>query len=229
MADKVSPEEKLFRVIREGKKEGAKPPSGPHGMKKFFANLSLGKKMFTAIPKPMRAAISGAPGAFSITLSEIKPKTVNTTLAIALVCITIIVIYVAISERSRVAVIAGRVSKIPAGPVRTKAIETFKPMSFYLSELEKREIFQPASTAKSLKEAAPEKVALDKLKVMAADFTLQGISWGQNPKAMVKSAKEDKMYFLGEGQTIGVTGVKMKAIYRNKIVVSYEEAEMELL
>jgi len=46
---------------------------------------------------------------------------------------------------------------------------------------------------------------------------------------MVKNEKEDKMYFLGEGQAIGSTGVKVKAILKDKIVISYESAEMELL
>jgi len=230
MTDKISPEEKLFKVIREGKKDGAKPQSGPRGIKKFFADLSFGKKMFTAKPRRARMAISGAPGAFSITLSDIKPKTVNTMLAIILAGLAALVIYVAISERPRVATIAGRISRVPAGPVKTEAIEAFKPMGSYLAEVEKRDIFQPVSAAKpAVQEPDPQKVAMDKLREIVADFKLQGISWGQSPKAMIKSEKEDRMYFLGDGQAIGSTGVKIKAVHKNKVAISYENAEMELL
>jgi len=230
MADKISPEEKLFKVIREGKKDGAKPPSGPQGIKKFFAEFSIGKKIFAMVPKPAGAAISGVPGIFSITLSEIKPKTVNTLLAIILGSLTLLVIYVAIHERPRIATIAGRISAIPVEPVKTEVIEAFKPMSSYLAQVKKREIFQPVSATKLLAEKiTPEKIAMDKLKEIAADLKLQGISWGQSPKVMIKSEKEDRMYFLGEGQTIGSTGAKMRTIYKNKAVISYENAEIELL
>ena len=230
MADKISPEEKLFKIIREGKKDGAKPLSGPRGIKRFFASLSFDRKRCTARPNPAQAAISGAPAAFSITLSEIKPKTVNTLLAIILAGITALVIYVTINERPRVATIVERVSMAPAEPVKTGAIEAFKPMSFYLTEVKKREIFQPVPMAKPVAQKPdPQKVVLDKLKEISTDFRLQGISWGQNPRAMIKSEKENKMYFLGEGQVIGSTGVKVKSIYKDKIVISYENSEMELL
>lgn len=230
MADKISPEEKLFKVIREGKKDGAKPLFKPHSIKRFFAKLPLGKKMFTIKPKPSQAAISGGAGAFSIPLSKIKPKTVNTLFAVILVSLAVLVIYVAINERPRIATIAERISEVPADPEKTEVIETFKPMSSYLAQVEKREIFQPISAIKpQAKILELQELAIDKLKEIAADFKLQGISWGQNPKVMIKNEKEDRMYFLGEGQTIGLTGVKMKAIYKNKIVISYEDAEMELL
>jgi len=231
MADKISPEEKLFKVIREGKKDGAKPPSKPGGVKRFFTELPLGKKMFTIKPKPARTAISGAPGIFSMTLSNVKPKTINTLFAIILASLAILVIYVAVKERPRIATIAGKISAVPAELEEANVIEAFKPMSSYLTQVEKREIFQPVSAVKlnTAEKLDLQELAINKLKEIAADFKLQGISWGQNPKVMIKNEKEDRMYFLGEGQTIGLTGVKMKAIYKNKIVISYEDAEMELL
>jgi len=233
MADNISPEEKLFKVIREGKKDGSKPASGPHGIKGFFAGFSfdkLGKNIFTARPRPPRAAISGAPGTFSISLSDIKPKTVNTALAVILAALTALVIYTAIKERPRIAAIAEKATAAPAEAVETEAIEAFKPVKFYLDEVEKRNIFQPISAQKTEEEKVdPKKVAMDTLGALAADLQLQGISWGQSSKAMIKSEKEDKMYFLGEGQAIGSTGIKVKAIHKDEIVISYEDAEMELL
>jgi len=230
MVDKISPEEKLFKIIQEGKKDGAKPLSGPRGIKRFFTGLSLDKNMFMAKPKSVQAAIGGAPAAFSIALSKIKPKAVNTVLAIILASLTLFIIYVAIHDRSRVAIIAGRISMIPVGPVKTETIEAFKPMSFYLAEVEKRKIFQPVSMEKLVTQKPDmRKAALDKLMELATDFKLQGISWGQSPKAMIKSEKENKMYFLSGGQKIGLTGVKIKVIHKNKIVISYEDAEMDLL
>lgn len=229
MADKISPEEKLFKVIREGKKEGANPPSEPRGPKRFFSNLSFGKNMFTMGQRPMRAAISGAPRAFSISLSEVQPNTVNTLLAIILLTLVVLIAYVAIKERPRVSTITGRLSAISAEPVKKEMIEEFKPISSYLAEVEKRDVFQPVSLTKQAVAASPQKAAMDKLREIAVDFKLQGISWGQSPKVMIKSEKESRMYFLGEGQAIGSTGVKIKVIHKSKVVIGYENAEMELL
>jgi len=222
MADKISPEEKLFNVIRDGKKGGAKPMSPPHGIKKFFK--------FIRKPARAQAAISGAPSAFSINFNEIKPRTVNTALTIILAGLVALVIYVAVNEKPRLAAITGTVSGAPAGQTEAGAIEAFRPMSFYLAEVKKRDIFQPISEAEPEEQKPdPQEAALSKLAGIAADFKLQGISWGRSPKAMVKCENEDKMYFLGKEQPIGSTGVRIKDIYKNKVIISYEGAEMELL
>lgn len=230
MPDNISPEERLFKVIRQEKKNGVTPRPGPRGIKGFLAGLGRGRERFAERPRPLRVAATGAPTAFSITLSEIEPKTINRLLAITLAGLAAFVIHLAVNERPSVTTIVKRVAAIPAGPAEAKAIEAFKPMNFYLAEVEKRDIFQPVTEAKlAAGKPKPQKVALDKLREIAAGLKLQGISWGQSPKAMVKSENEEKMYFLGEGQTIGSTGVKVKAIHKNKIVISYENVEMELL
>ena len=185
--------------------------------------------MFTLGQRPMRTAISGAPRAFSISLSEIEPNTVNTLLAIILLTLVVLITYVAIKERPRVSTITGRLSAISAEPVKKEMIEEFKPINSYLAEVDKRDVFQPVSLTKQAVEATPQKAAMDKLREIAVDFKLQGISWGQSPKVMIKSEKEGRMYFLGEGQAIGSTGVKIKIIHKSKVVIGYENAEIELL
>ena len=95
--------------------------------------------------------------------------------------------------------------------------------------MRKRDIFRPAPKETEAEEAKP--VVSDSLKKGAEDLKLQGIAWGPAPKAMIlwQKDKESNMYFLTNGQEIGATGIKVKEIYRDKVMIGNDEEEMELL
>ena len=64
---------------------------------------------------------------------------------------------------------------------------------------------------------------------MSKDLKLVGISWGQSPKAMIRSKKEQNTYFLRQEQIIGITGIEVKTIFKDKVIISYQGEEKELL
>jgi len=231
MADnKISPEERLFKVIQEGKNSPPGNKSGRRGIPRMGIKQFLGGLM-------PRAAVAGAPRTtsvvFPVKFSDINPTAVNKVLIVILVILAVSIVNYAVRARPNVAKISEAISKMPAPAVKKKKeIEAFKPASIYIDEIRKRNIFVPYA-AKEEKPviAAPreEEKAQETLKKIAASIKLQGISWGKNPKAIIKHVGEDKMYFLKEGQMLGATGVELKEIHKNKVVISYKGEEMELL
>jgi hypothetical protein len=235
MVENLSPEERLFKVIQEGKQE--KPKERPEkqigknvdewmrGMKRFI--LSIGarrpapagkgfdwKKM---IPRPVK-------------LNELKPDLINKALAGVLVMVVALVVYSAFSERQDMAKVTGAISRLQKSPLTAggEKIEPFESLDFYLNEIRKRDIFRPIPKSMMLE----PKVALqESLRKSAENLKLQGISWGDRPTAMIlwQTDKESKMYFLIKGQSIGSTGIKVKAIYKNRVTIEREDSEMDLL
>ena len=45
---------------------------------------------------------------------------------------------------------------------------------------------------------------------------------------MLQIEKDGKVYFLKEGQMIGTTGIEVKSIMKNKVMLGYGDEEMEL-
>ena len=224
MADaKVSPEEKLFNIIQKNEKEPLAPTPAP---------TLLRRRMPVSIPK-IKALFSQANlkpfAAFSMKrLGELEPRVINKVLIAALGAITVIVVHSAVNRRQDIAAITKAVSQTQGPAVMEKKVDTFKPVSFYLDTAKKRDIFTPVQQIEK-KIAYQTKPILDKLKDLAANLILKGIAWGDIPKVMIGNKEEGKVYFLKEGQIIGATGIEVKTILRNKVVISYEGEELELL
>ncbi|MCX5677839.1 MAG: hypothetical protein NTY76_01895 [Candidatus Omnitrophica bacterium] len=231
MAENISPEERLFKVIQQGKNSA--PEEGKPGGKKFGEWLRGLKRFISAVGAPP----SGEKKGFNwktiipanLKLPELEPGVINKVLAAALIIVAILVIYALTSKRQDTTMITDAVSKIQIASVGgNEKIEPLKKADFYLAEIRKRDIFHPIP-----KEAVTEtkQGASGKLKKAAESLKLQGISWGPAPKAMIlwQNDKEGNMYFLTKGQTIGSTGIKIKEIRKDKVVIGNDEEEMDLL
>lgn len=232
-SNSVSPEERLFKVI-QGQKNAPSPGSAAEnkktkkdfrGMKNFFANLipnpAIGPRAQMALSIP-----------FGIRLHEIDPKALNVTLAFVLAVLTAMVVYQGVYKRPNISKIARAASAIGVRIAEEKKEPApLKPEDFYTAEIQKRDIFSPVPELREEKPVIVEPVKKDKDKLIeaSAGLTLKGISWGDFPKAMIKHEKENKVYFLKPGQMIGSTGIKLKEVLKNKVVIEYEEEEMELL
>ena len=216
----ISPEERLFNVIQEGKEA----TSIRGRFKSRIMGLSGQRiKQFFGRAKSLKA-----PFAVPVKLHEINLKAVNAGLVVVLTIFTGMVVHYAVNKKPNIARITSAISKIQIQALKNKrVIETFKPVDFYLEAVEKRNVFEPSASS-FVKASAPEKQAIDELKEMVVDFSVKGISWGIVPKVMIKDEKEDKVYFLKQGQTIGATGIEVKTIYKDKVVITYGEGEMEL-
>ncbi|MFA6355857.1 MAG: hypothetical protein WCY23_01970 [Candidatus Omnitrophota bacterium] len=211
MADTVSPEERLFNIIRDGKDSGSgggvskpkKPSLDASGIKKFFGSLKL------------------HPGA-----NKIEPGSVNRILSVILAAVAAFFIYYLFSTRPDADKITRSAPK--TGAALKNEIERFGPLDSYLAEVKKRDIFKPAPKDE-VKGAAPtSKEAQEKLKEAARDLKVVGISWGETPKALLRSEKDKTTYFLKKGQLIGTMDVDIREITKQKVTIGYKSEQFEL-
>ncbi|MDD5225838.1 MAG: hypothetical protein PHV97_01465 [Candidatus Omnitrophica bacterium] len=226
MSDTLSPEERLFKVIQQGKLT----PGQDSG-----ANKKKTGGWFEIFKRFTPAKNAAKPGAgwkavlpVQIRWPELEPDIINKVLVAVLVVLMVAAFWVS-GKRKDVAVITEAVSKI-RGSVEEgkKKIESLKALSFYLDEIRKRDIFRP-SVETSAGEVAQRKS--ETIVKAAEKMKLQGISRGDVPKAMIlcQDGNDSKMYFLVEGQAIGTTGFKVTKISKNTVTVGDGTEETVLL
>ena len=104
-------------------------------------------------------------------------------------------------------------------------MEPFQSLDFYLNEIHKRDIFHPALNSAILE---PKTAGRESLKKSAENLKLQGISWGDVPKVMLQGDKDSKFYILKEGQPVGSTGIRVKTILKNKVILTNGDKDVEL-
>lgn len=130
----------------------------------------------------------------------------------------------------------------PSGPLagEEQALTSLlRPLTDYLREVEKRDLFNPVLAPKPEKGAAkaelvkpqqavkpPEPTALEILREKAKPLNLVGISWGKSPVAMIEDTNKRETSFLKAGQSIN--GIKVKAILKDRAILSYGNAEYEI-
>ena len=65
-------------------------------------------------------------------------------------------------------------------------------------------------------------------KTLSGGLKVQGIAWSDVPKVMIQCDKDNKLYILKQGQPVGSTGVKVKAIFKNKVILTSGDKDFEL-
>ncbi|MFA5164241.1 MAG: hypothetical protein WC481_01585 [Candidatus Omnitrophota bacterium] len=223
MADTVSPEEKLFNIIKEGKDSGSgggvsKPKNSSAilgGIKKFFGSL----KLHPGANKQDAAAASAAPRI------DIDPGSVNRVLSIVLLAVASFFVYYLFSTRPDADKI---IKSVPKTDTALKAeVERFAPLESYLAEARRRNIFKPVPKDEG-KATPTSREAMEKLKEAARDLKVVGISWGETPKALLRSEKDKTTYFLKQGQQVGTMDVDIRTITKQKVTIGYKAEEYEL-
>jgi len=98
-----------------------------------------------------------------------------------------------------------------------------RPFLHYLEMAQRRNIFSPIA----LKEVEDPEVQEEQLQEMASNLGLVGISLDSEPMAMIEDKKLNKTYFLKEGNKINE--FKIEKIHENKVILSFEDKEVELM
>ena len=98
-----------------------------------------------------------------------------------------------------------------------------KASSAYLEKIRERDIFRmgPRKMTGS-KTVAPS----DRIIEATGHLKLVGISWSSDPDAMIEDTKALRTFFVKRGQMIGE--VKVNAIFKDKVVLSFGQGEIEL-
>jgi hypothetical protein len=227
MTENISPEEKLFKIIREEKKPsdpGAAPAQKkdpPAFWNKALQDIKLWQEKITAAVKDLirkKRLIPGKP-------YEIPLKTVNNTLMAALLLTLLFVVYYAIVKYPTAAKIMKATVRMQGTmPLVFEDPERLQSVSYYTDEAKKRDIFKISSGSGGEDEGP----ALTGEKDAAEGLKLQGIAWSDVPKVILQDERDKKMYVLKEGQSVGVGGVKVKKILKNKVMLNDGEKDFEL-
>jgi hypothetical protein len=93
--------------------------------------------------------------------------------------------------------------------------------SYYLEKVRARDIFKMAP-----KKQEDIKIVSSRIIEATKSFKLVGIAWSDDPDVMIEEAVTKRTFFLKKGQM--VNNVKLEAVFKDKVILSYEGEEIEL-
>ncbi|MEI8012756.1 MAG: hypothetical protein WCI27_09830 [Candidatus Omnitrophota bacterium] len=191
MSQNISPEERLFNVIKAGRNPvRAEAPAG--------------------VPP------ADAPAPF---LQNINLHAVNEGLMVCLACLAALGGWMFFSKKE---IPLQQLAELPVEHVPAVAVEkveAYQPVSAYLQQVKKRDVFRPVTAGG----ASPAEIPAAANK----DFVLSGIYMGPVPQVIITVNPDQKAYFLKEGDDI--KGYRVKSILKNKVVLQRGDEEIELL
>jgi hypothetical protein len=140
--------------------------------------------------------------------------------------ISLLVIYfagnfsVSIINANKIPQVDFKVQSAIANSAGMSGISSIKPSSYYLEKIRQRDIFK---MGRINKEEEKQKVQIIEL---AKNFKLVGISWSDDPDVMIEDTSSKRTFFVKRGQAIG--DIKVQAVFKDKVILSYGKEEMEL-
>jgi type II secretory pathway component PulC len=150
-------------------------------------------------------------------------KTINKGLVVVSVLITLYLIIDFIKERPDLNQIYASEVLGHRRDIKTSARAELMNLADYLSQIERRDIFHLVPLKKE--ETIP--TAKETLVSLSGNLKLVGIIWGKSPQAMIEDKQENKTMLLNQGDEIGK--LKIRQILRDRVILGYEDQEMELM
>ena len=221
MPREISPEEKLFNIIQAGK-----DPALAHKQKRAQAAKGLNRFFPGLITELKHTAQGSGEDAQSTAIlgfefERIDLRLVNKALAIILFVLIGLVAYFTANKKPGFLNVASFISPTGLQALKPKAVESYKPLDFYIEEVKKRDLFHPVTAAGV---AGPVKTDLQ---AITKDLSLSGIYQGKNTEAIVEDKTNKKVYFLKQGDEI--KGLKVKQVFKDRVILQSGDEEAELL
>lgn len=219
----VTPERQLLRLIEDPKGQ-KKPGVTGHAVKRknlslfsvgaWLGRLSFFKGRFKQWSKVARP-------------KQLDLKHINGILAVCVFILALYFIYgftMSMLNLGKKPDLGLKIEKAE-GALTTPTVTSLKSsVSYYLESVRRRSIFE-------MREKAPTEeisVVRDKSKILKATehLKLVGISWSSDPVAMIEDKRIPKTFFSKRGGMVG--DVKVQAIYKDKVILSFGGEETEL-
>jgi hypothetical protein len=237
-------------LLGRAKKPLAAPPTGggPGGrgltgffgeMRAIFTKFSGKDKKPAGIVTPAalrKSPLSQVLEAFS--LQKLDLKFINQILIVVLIGLVMVTCYVMFRKRPDATAVKAAVSKINFSEMEPAPTAAFQNVAYYLEQAETRDIFnvffeepEPVVVVPVEPEEPPEPPPPPKVPIeeKARNLKLIGISWGNDPKAIIQDQKTQEVHFVAEGELIQGTEVSVKEIKKDKVILFSEEDTMSLL
>jgi type II secretory pathway component PulC len=225
----VTPEERLLRLIESGEKGGGRLAFGDvRAWAPFF---------FPYKERARRLVASWFSG--RLVPRELDLKLINRGLIVLLVLVVAAIALNAQRVRPSALDFSREARATSLAVKEAQPLATLRPVEDYLKEVEQRDLFNPVAPSAPKKAEAkaepvkppeatkpPEPTPLEVLRERAKSLKLVGISWGPVPVAMIEDTAKHETSFLKERESINQ--IRIKAILRDRVVLSYGNAEYDL-
>lgn len=98
-----------------------------------------------------------------------------------------------------------------------------KPLSYYIEEISKRDLFKAGLQKAESKHAVPASLTF---KELIKDFSLLGIVSGDKPQVIIEDKKLNKTYFLYKGDFLGE--IKIEEIHPERVILEFRGERVSL-
>jgi type II secretory pathway component PulC len=224
----LTPEKQLLKLI-EGSKDAAPRSSGA------ASPQSLGRGRFSL--GALRGALVGRFSFFRRTAQKklASPKrrsiisltAVNRTLAVAVFAAFLYVAGDALASAIALQRPANfTANREASGAASSDRVSPLNESAYYLQKVAARDIFKEGGQPAVSKEVSKGPVSVES-NPATSSLSLVGISWSANPDVIIEDKERKRTYFVKRGQVVG-DGVKVEAIFKDHVVLSYEGQEFEL-
>lgn len=231
---KPTPEEQLLKLIEGQGGQGAAPEAGKKPARKSFnpfAGLGKISGMFEYWKSSFqKKGQSGGGGAAVALEAALDIKWVNRALIVmVMVTMAYLVFDLAFFKPGRKDFLSQVAVSEPVFSPMNGLNAQAKDPSFYLDAVKRRNIFLPAGSGSPV---AEEEAGVSTtggsniINEMLQGYKLVGISWGEEPLAMLEESATGRTYFLKKGQEF--KGIKVQEIGKERVKLTFEGQEAEL-
>lgn len=223
----ITPEKQLLKLIEDQKSKDVKVQV--HAVKHqglSFLSFAAWQGRISFLKDNFRKW-SGTGG-----FNQLDIKTINNIFGI---CVVILILYLVINLGSYIAnMVKGPNLAFVEEQTSAKPVTSFQGISalknaasYYIEKARQRDIFKMGETrSKVLAQETAPKSTIPKIVEATQHLKLVGISWSADPDAMIEDTQAMRTLFVKRGQMIG--DVEVRAIFKDKVVLSYGGEETEL-
>ena len=220
----LTPEKQLLKLIEDPKAKNTVTLSAGaikhHSLSLFSFGAWTGR--FSFLKGGLKKWIKG------LGHRQLEPKAINHALEAGIFILTSYFISSLFFSMINLKKMPGLELKIPEsrkGMGLADVSSVTKALTYYLEKVRARDIFNMAGKGAVHPESAVKRPS-EGIKEVTEHLKLVGISWSNDPDAMIEDNKALKTFFVKRGQMIGE--VKLQAIFKDKVVLSYNGEEIEL-
>lgn len=198
-APKPTPEEKLFAVI-----QGAQHP-------------------------PLRAraqaiSLSSLGARLAVLIGPVDLPRINQALTVVVAVLGVVCVASPLLMQPRVERSVARARNAPNVPVSGAPLEGLHPVDEYLQSMAQQDPFRVGETLRTAVASGDTTSTGHDPRALIAGLKLVGISWGEEPIAMIE--QQQQTYFLKQGERLGE--VTVKAILQDRVVLQVAGQDIEL-
>jgi len=101
-----------------------------------------------------------------------------------------------------------------------------KKAAYYLEKARQRDIFSMTKKSASVMDLM-RKATASSASEATKHLALVGISWSGDPDVMIEDTRDQRTFFLKKGQMID-NAIKVEAVFKDRVILSYGGEEVEL-